>query len=113
MSGFTKGPWRVGNHGSVVSDWPVAEIPSTSDDIQFYGGHVICETITPSNARFVAASPDVFEALQSITEYVDSILDGYRDQMEVGDRVLGYQFMKLAKDAIDKATKEPANAAPS
>lgn len=102
---FTPGPWRVGKHGSVVSDAPVPEVHG-SDAIEYYGGHVICETITPSNARLVAASPELLEALSGLLKLAEQRIRGCGtlliDEMAACDK---------AKDAIDKATKEPANAA--
>ena len=110
MATHNPGPWRTGDAGgSVVCDTPIDGVTS-ANDIQFYGGHLVCESCCRSNARLISAAPELLEALQTITEYVDSIIEGYHDQMELGDRVLGHQFMKLANDAINKAIKEPVNA---
>ena len=62
---YTKGPWRLGRHGSVVSDFPVPEIRG-SDDVEYYGGHLVCESVTLSNSRLIALAPTMLELLQSI-----------------------------------------------
>lgn len=50
----TKEPWRTGRHGCVVADEPVLEIGG-SDDVEYYGGHLICESVTLRNARRIVA----------------------------------------------------------
>ncbi len=63
---FTPGPWREGNYKStVVCDTPITEI-SGSDHVEYYGGHLICESVAPRNVSIIAAAPDMYEALISI-----------------------------------------------
>ena len=50
----TPEPWRVGRPGTVVSDTPVPEIGG-SDAIEYYGGHLIGESIIEANARRIVA----------------------------------------------------------
>jgi len=58
MSQRTRGPWRVGtvrNGGPmrcVVSDHPAPGIGG-SDDVAYYGGHMICESVSIVNAQFI------------------------------------------------------------
>ncbi len=67
-SQHTKGPWRAGNVGaSVVSDHPVEEMTG-SDDVQYYGGHLIAESISKENRNIVIASPDLYEALVMVRD---------------------------------------------
>ena len=64
MSKHTPGPWQIGkNFGSVVCDTPVPGI-SGSDDTEYYGGHLIAESVTEANARLIAAAPELLEALR-------------------------------------------------
>lgn len=49
MSKHTPEPWMAGSHGSVIST-PIPGITIKSD-VEYYGGHMICESITKSNAR--------------------------------------------------------------
>ena len=57
----TPGPWRRGTNGGVVSDYPVPEIGG-SDAVEFYGGHLIAESVAPRNEPIIAAAPDLLEA---------------------------------------------------
>lgn len=60
MSEFTKGPWRVGEIvTTVVADHPVSLIPG-SDDLQYYGGHLIAESVSFENAHLIAAAPELY-----------------------------------------------------
>ncbi|MBW3797775.1 hypothetical protein GPK29_11700 [Aeromonas hydrophila] len=54
MTAHTKGLLRVGKNGAVVADAPVPEI-SGSDAVEYYGGHLVAESITPANARRIVA----------------------------------------------------------
>ena len=54
MSKHTPEPWRVGRPGTVVSDTPVPGMGG-SDAVEYYGGHLIGESITEANARRIAA----------------------------------------------------------
>ena len=54
MSNHTPEPWRVGRDGSVVSDTPVPGMGG-SDAVEYYGGHLIGESIIEANARRIAA----------------------------------------------------------
>ena len=61
----TKTPWRVGapsQMGSVVADEPVPEIKG-SDAVQYYGGHLIAESIAPRNAEFIVLACNAHEQL--------------------------------------------------
>lgn len=54
MSEHTKEPWRLGKASSVVADEPVIGM-NGSDAVEYYGWHLICESIVPSNARRIVA----------------------------------------------------------
>ena len=54
MNEHTKGLLRVGHSGAVVADHPVPEM-SGSDAVEYYGGHLVAESVTASNARRLAA----------------------------------------------------------
>lgn len=83
----TPGPWRVGRRGSVVADSPVPQI-SGSDAVEYYGGHLIAESITPSNAALVAAAPDFYGALtiadiDQIIEAIENFVMGPGEDPEL------------------------------
>ncbi|WP_368173330.1 hypothetical protein [Aeromonas sp. R2-1] len=54
MSEHTKGLLRVGHSGAVVADHPVPEM-SGSDAVEYFGGHLVAESVTAANARRLAA----------------------------------------------------------
>ena len=54
MSNHTPEPWRVGRPFNVVSDTPVPEMGG-SDAVEYYGGHLIGESIIEANARRIVA----------------------------------------------------------
>ena len=54
MNEHTKGLLRVGHSGAVVADHPVPEM-SGSDAVEYYGGHLVAESVTAANARRLAA----------------------------------------------------------
>lgn len=60
----TPGPWRVSEEvgGAVVSEKPVEGMLQGGDDTDYYGGYLICESVTRANARLIAAAPDLLEA---------------------------------------------------
>lgn len=67
--------WKIGNLSStVVSDevvintnFPSPPSPpfSPAEDVEYYGGYLVCESIGNSNhASLIAAAPDLFEAVE-------------------------------------------------
>lgn len=72
----TPGPWRLGNGTAVVAD---AGGPGTWDDadnVRFYGGPLICESVRSiETARLIAAAPDLLAALERAFEFLDANFD--------------------------------------
>ena len=68
MTAHTEEPWRAGRDGSVVADSPVPEI-SGSDAVEYYGGHLICESVSKGNARRIVAAVNACEGIG--TEYLE------------------------------------------
>lgn len=65
MSKHTPGPWRLGKN----SDDVVADSPSGHDDeaaIQYYGGHLVAESICSRNRALIAAAPELLESLTNL-----------------------------------------------
>ncbi len=54
MNEHTKGLLRVGHSGAVVADHPIPEM-SGSDATEYYGGHLVAESVTAANARRLVA----------------------------------------------------------
>lgn len=53
---YTRGTWSVGPRGTcVVSTDPIVGGVRGTDDVGYYGGHLIAETVTAANARRIVA----------------------------------------------------------
>ncbi len=72
----TKTPWRIGKQagmGSVVADEPVPEI-NGSDSVDYYGGHLIAESIAPRNAEFIVRACNAHDQLVTLLKAADNKL---------------------------------------
>ena len=104
MMNHTPGPWELGSLGSVVTRTPDDQVRITGiyaeETIRAYGGHVICETVMPANAKLIAAAPELLEALEWLVNIgYDVGKDGGRPKYgEFEDAILS------AQRAIAKAT---------
>jgi hypothetical protein len=64
---FTPGPWRPGILGGcVVANFPTSNPGSGHDAIDYYGGHLVAESIPPQNVNLISAAPEMFEALSNL-----------------------------------------------
>src|SRR3989442_15510447 len=79
----TPGPWRISDHldGGIVSDHPTGRpleadpfiteggvlIP---DDLQAYGGYMVCESGLPKDRPPISAAPELFEMLRLAQTWV-------------------------------------------
>ena len=74
MSNHTQEPWRVGRPGTVVSDTPVPGMGG-SDAVEYYGGHLIGESIVEANARRIVACVNAIAGVP--TEWLEKFsIDG-------------------------------------
>lgn len=67
MNKHTPGPWRFGKN----SDDVVADTSGGHDDphgIDYYGGHLIAESIHSKNRDIIAAAPELLEALEVLKD---------------------------------------------
>lgn len=105
MSKHTPEPWRVGRPGTVVSDTPVPGMGG-SDAVEYYGGHLIGESITEANARRIVACVNFCagistenlednEPLSWLTEQYNSVND-QRDE-----------FLRDMQDVLDMLINQP------
>ena len=95
MSNHTPESWRVGRPGTVVSDTPVPGMGG-SDAVEYYGGHLIGESITEANARRIVACVNACRGLGT-------------DELEQHGLVsaVGYELIELTKqrDELLEAAK--------
>lgn len=62
------GSWRRGRPwGTVVGDVPVEGAPTGADAIEYYGGHLIAESVADVNLPLIEAAPELLKALRDIT----------------------------------------------
>ena len=59
---MTPGPWRIGNYGAIVSDCPPNCKQRDGADEHWYGGHIICESVTDEYLHLITAAPELLEA---------------------------------------------------
>lgn len=107
MSGHTPGPWHVEPDIRVDKDLnghPRGEQYIAGYDIVSEHGAVVgCEGIEgdgEANARLIAASPDLFEALVMLVDSADNVAHTYNTS-------LMDQAIDFARDTIRKAKGEP------
>lgn len=68
--------WSIGRMGSadlIVTDYSDGfEAGTGHNDIEYYGGNIICESVYREKDRYlISAAPDMLEALESIKTYDD------------------------------------------
>ena len=108
----TKTPWRLGapsQMGSVVADEPVPEIKG-SEAVDYYGGHLIAESIAPRNAEFIVRACNshdqlvaALDAMVKRIEYYSSLADDARPNIEQWEYTEGSSDMERARDALAAA----------
>jgi hypothetical protein len=92
----TPGPWRVGRPGAVVTPNIIENGPQGSDDVDYYGGNLICESVTSANARLIAQAPNLLWLVESFVALSSN------DKCTAINEML----IKEAKDTIDKIRGE-------
>lgn len=102
----TPGPWKVGEGSFVTASHPIPEVGG-SDAVDYYGGHLVAESIARQNLAIIAAAPDLLEALKSyLSNYSDSdlvILSAATSGLgEIGPDTAKREI--IARAAIAKAT---------
>ncbi|GIZ08336.1 hypothetical protein [Flavobacterium sp. UMI-01] len=76
----TKAPWIVGRPGTVVSDNKESITISGGvgeDAIKYYGGNLICESVSNSNAKLIAAAPEMLEMLIKVEKVLRECTQEY------------------------------------
>lgn len=107
MPKHTKGPWRIGTGktalGSVVSDIPCQRLEYSDDEraseLEYYGGFLVAESITPENRALIAAAPALYDACKD----AHRLLTVAR---ELSDRRMAEQVVALAAVRLDCVTRD-------
>lgn len=73
----TKGEWRLGKTGGcVVSDNDESLHISGAfgeEAKEYYGGNLICESVSNANAKLIAAAPELLEALNEMVRMYEEV----------------------------------------
>lgn len=78
MNNHTPKPWRVGTGNTVVAD-SAEGTHSQPDNVEHYGGCLVAESIrTEANARLIAASPEMLDALETAEAWLSEFNDNDR-----------------------------------
>jgi len=96
--------WKVGSHPStVVSDTkqintnfqtPLNASESTDDEVDYYGGYLVCESVgSIEKAKLIASAPDLLENLIRCVARME--------ENEMGH----FSAVERAREAIKKATE--------
>lgn len=71
-SPLNPGAWRPGRSGCVVSDQPTPNGHPSYDDVDYYGGHLICESIqSVADQHMLAAAKDAHDACAAFLRLLD------------------------------------------
>lgn len=88
----TPGPWRIGEHDSIICDTPKNGRPQSVVTKKIYGGYVIAEVCAPENLHLIAAAPELYEAGKAVLYLLKK------------QRLEGGLYLQL-RYAIDRAEK--------
>ena len=84
----TPAPLKIGKHGSIVTDAPDRQVMiADSETVEWYGGHVVCETITNENAAHMVYSWNNIEAAER-----------ERDELAAANATLEEEVKRLRND---------------
>ena len=87
-SKHTPGPWRVGKAaGGILADVPIEGGPLGCEDIAFYGGYLIAESVAPVNRPLLAAAPEMYALLERLATLGSSV--PVADVRDLLDRIGG------------------------
>lgn len=72
MSDFTKGTWSVGKNNSCVISTEINGLTVSGATgeyaVSYYGGNLICESVSANNVSLLAAAPDLYKELDALLD---------------------------------------------
>lgn len=69
------GNWTIGTHGAIVTDEPYEDGLSGYDAVDYYGGYMIAESVSPCNRPIFSASADMYRLLCQL-EVAGDVVEG-------------------------------------
>jgi hypothetical protein len=110
MPKHTPGPWIQGkDHQSIISRHPEAG-ELTESERTYYGGKVICETVSGANATLIKAAPELLEACESMLESFELLMGPESPFPQFAKGAIRGAFVTAdtkARKAIAKAKGDP------
>lgn len=101
-----QGNWSPAkNGGGVVSDQPGCGVGG-SDDVAYYGGYLIAESMGSSNIPIVAAAPKMLKALVLVREYI-RCFSSMAEEIKVIDEAIAAATTPLAQVQLSQVAAEP------
>ncbi|KMN36516.1 hypothetical protein VI26_06670 [Chromobacterium sp. LK1] len=100
----TQEPWRLGIGYTVIANDPVPEMPG-SEHVEYYGGHLIAESVVHRNARRIVA------CVNALVGWDTATLERYAQGGAPGNPNLGQRFAELniARKQRDELQTQLAN----
>lgn len=111
--GHNQGQWKFNGHDAVISDCkenstvdrpPLFEPDNDPDGLEYYGGYLICESVTEANAHLIVAAPDLLAACEKVPHLLKEIrgfacdaFGGESSLTDCIDLVLGEIEVAIAK----------------
>ena len=113
-STHTPGPWRTGKAcGAVVADSAEGiriRGAVDADSVEYYGGNLIGESISPNNIPLIAAAPELLEALKNVVmrfewaaEVAEQVSTHLHDLPELQEQLDDISGCSYASDDINAA----------
>lgn len=107
----TEGEWFAGGGSWVATSHVVDGGIGGSDDVDYYGGHLIGESISSCNIPIISAAPDMFKALLAVKQKLHFIGMPGEKVCEVTGKSDWSDQIKLIEAALTKAvTRVPVPA---
>lgn len=97
----TQEPWRLGIGYTVIANDPVPEMPG-SEHVEYYGGHLIAESVVHRNARRIVACVNACAGL-SDAEVSHGLVPASRHSTVAHQRD---QLLAALRRAVDEAVAD-------
>lgn len=103
------GNWSAGKNGYCVVSDQIGGGVHGSDDVEYYGGHMICESIGRSNIPIVTAAPRMLKVLVSVRKAMEPWDVSLADAMVSIDRVIAEATMPIPPVPIPPVPSPPVD----